>query len=101
MDRIEILLKKYEMLGREWNAVSTVITICFSTGVVGFVLGLAFNSFVIIMTMYAFMSLFAVYDLKLRTNYIKSKKMLESEIYRLAKVKPIKIKEVVERTLKG
>jgi len=96
--KIDVLLKKYETFNREWNSISVSIHVCFSAGVIGFIIGLVFMNFIVIITTYAFISLFAVYELKIRGNYIESKQKLENEVFKLAKTK-IKIKEIVGRTI--
>ncbi len=76
----EILLKKYEALIKEWNAMALVIAIYFSSATIGLAFGLIFNSWLTVAVMLAIMAMFAGFELRIRKAYVVAKAEIETKL---------------------
>lgn len=101
MEKQQTLLKKYESLVNEWNTTSMVCAVSFSASIIGLALGLIFNNIPTTVTMLVIMVIFAIFEYRAREDYVGSKKELEEEMFKLAGLKVVKIKEVVKKGIWG
>jgi alpha-N-acetylglucosamine transferase len=93
--KIDVLLAEKSNLTSEFASQSTAAHVCFAASMIAFFFALIFGNMVVISSTYMMLLFFAFYELKIRKNYIESKKQIESEIAKILKIKPIKRKEVV------
>lgn len=93
--RLEVLLKEKSDLASEFASQSAAAHVCFAASMIAFFLALVFNAPVVVTSSYVMLLYFALYELKIRKNYIESKRQIESEIARMLKTKPSRRKEVV------
>lgn len=99
--KLQVLLKKYESLVQEWNMISLVVAICFSSALIGLAIGLISYNLVTICVMFVVMICFGVFEYKVRKRYVDTKAKLEKEIFKLAKLKRLELKEIVKKGLWG
>lgn len=97
MDRIQILIKKYEILVSEWNKISLVISIYFSACILGLAIGLVFYNATAVLVMLVTMAIFAGFEYKMRKQYVETKAKIEREIFAAAKMKPLYVKEIIKK----
>ena len=74
------MLKKYEILVREWNAMALAIAIYFSASLLGLVAGLIFGSWQTVLVMLLVMAMFAVFEFRIRRAYIAAKADIERQL---------------------
>lgn len=75
-----MLLKKYEMLVKEWNAITIAIAIYFSSATIGLVFALIFNSMIAVLVMLLMMSLFGIFEFRIRRVYVDAKLEIERQL---------------------
>jgi len=92
--KLETLLAERQALVSEFAAQSLAIHICFVACAIVFYFGLMFFSPIVIASSYAMLFFFAIVELKLRRNYIETKREIEARIEKLSGVK-IKRRRIV------
>jgi len=97
MDKIQPLAIKYESIVSEWNKISEIIAVYFSACTIGLAFSLIFGSWLTFAVMVAMMAMFAWFEYRARKRYVRSRAMLEAEIFRLSRTKHIEVEEIVRR----
>ena len=99
VEKQETLIVRYQVLVAEWNAISLVSAILFSSTIIGLVMGLLyFNPAVILITI-VLMLIFAAFEHRSGNIYVENKRELEAEILKYSGIKKAKAKELVSKSL--
>jgi hypothetical protein len=77
---MDVILKKYECLVKEWNTMVLAISIYFSAATIGLALGLIASSWITVVAMLAIMACFAAFELKIRRAYVVAKADIERQL---------------------
>jgi len=96
MERHEALAAKYQALVSEWSTIFIASSVLFASAIVGLVFGLIYFSLPVIVITILLMFVFALFEYRSRTLYVKAKREIERELFKAGGKKE---KELVERGL--
>lgn len=94
MDKNEALLAKYKALTADWSTVSIVTSILFASTILGLVFSLVFFNLGVTFIVVVLMVMFALFEHRSRSIYIKERAALEEQLF---KGTGLKKKRVVEK----
>ena len=99
MEKQETLIAKYNSLVAEWNTIFLTSSLLFASSIIGLVIGIVYyNMYVMIITV-VLMLIFGAFEYRSRKFYVETKHELEEEMFKLAGMKKMKVKELVEKGL--
>jgi hypothetical protein len=97
MEKQQTLLKKYESMVMEWNTLSLICGIAFAATFIGLVLGLLYTNFQVIFISMVIMLVFSLFEYSTRKKYVHIKEELEHEMFRMARMKNPKIRNLIRK----
>jgi uncharacterized membrane protein len=87
MEKNDMLVVKYKALVSEWNTISLVSSILFGSAIIGFLMSLIYLNFLVTFIAVALMLIFAAFEHRSRTLYVKEKLELEKQLFKSAGLK--------------